>query len=93
MYCEVQKQLTVNLVGHSEMFYHIYEKVKVDSDSLEPHLWSYRQRISLEHIGQTLREKKLHEVCPVLHEFLQLVFTLQYVMLLLFRKFCFRSQA
>ncbi len=55
------------------MFYHIYEKAEVDSSSLEPHLWSYRQKISLEHIAQTLCEKKLHEMCPVLHQFLQLV--------------------
>ena len=44
-------------IGHSQMFCLIYEKAEVDSDSLEPHLWSYHQKISLEHIGQTIQEK------------------------------------
>ena len=40
---------------------------------MEPHLWSYRQRVSLEHLGQTLQEKKLKEKYPILHEFLRVV--------------------
>ena len=40
---------------------------------MEPHLWSYRQRISLEHLGQTLLEKKLKDKYPILHNFLQVV--------------------
>ena len=40
---------------------------------MEPHLWSYHQRISLDHLGQTLQEKKLKEKYPILHEFLQVV--------------------
>lgn len=37
---------------------------------MEPHLWTYRQRISLEHLGQTLVEKKLKTKYPILYEFL-----------------------
>ena len=58
---------------HDQLFYLVYEKVKVNKDNMEPHLWSYRQRISLEHLRQTLQEKKLKEKCHILHEFLQVV--------------------
>ena len=65
--------LTSIFIGHSRMFYLVYEKAEVSSGSLEPHLWSYHQKISLEHIGQTIQEKKLNDKCPILHEFLQMV--------------------
>ncbi len=59
-----------SLIDHDQLFYLVYEKVQVNEDSMEPHLWSYRPRISLEHLGQTIQEKKLIK-CPILHEFLQ----------------------
>jgi hypothetical protein len=40
---------------------------------MDPHLWSYRQRISLEHLTQTLQDKKMKEKHPILHDFLQMV--------------------
>ncbi len=58
---------------HDQLFYLVYERVKVKEGNMEPHLWSYRQRISLEHLGQTLQEKKLKEKYPVLHDFLCVV--------------------
>ena len=58
---------------HDQLFYLVYEHVSVKRGSLEPHLWTYRQRISVEHIRQTLQEKKLREKYPILHEFLQMV--------------------
>lgn len=61
------------ITEHDQLFYLMYEKVKVSEDNMEPHLWSYRQRISLEHLGQTLQEKKLKEKYPILHAFLQVV--------------------
>ena len=58
---------------HDQLFFLVYEKMAINSNSMEPHLWSYRQRISLEHLGQTLQEQKLKEKFPILHEFLQAV--------------------
>ena len=58
---------------HDQLFYLVYEKVNVSEDNMQPHLWSYRQRISLEHLGQTLLEKKLKVKYPILHDFLQRV--------------------
>ncbi len=62
---------------HDQLFYLVFERVKVSKDNMEPHLWSYRQRISLEHLRQTLQvEKKLKEKCSILYEFLQVVSTM-----------------
>lgn len=61
------------ITDHDQLFYLVYEKVKVSEGNMEPHLWSYRQRISLEHLGQTLLEKKLKVKYPILYEFLQKV--------------------
>ena len=58
---------------HDQLFYLVYERMKVSEGSIEPHLWSYRQRVSLDHLGQTLQEKNLREKYPILHEFLQVV--------------------
>lgn len=58
---------------HDQLFFLVYERVKVNSDSMGPHLWTYRQRVSLEHLGFTLQENKLKEKYPILHEFLHVV--------------------
>lgn len=59
-----------SLAEHDQLFYLVHEKVKVKSESLGPHLWTYRQKISLEHLGLTLKEEKLKKAYPILHEFL-----------------------
>ena len=51
----------------------MYEKVKYKEESLEPHLWTYRSRITLEHLRQTLQEEKMRQDYPILSEFLQAV--------------------
>ena len=51
----------------------MYEKVKYKEESLEPHLWTYRSRITLEHLRQTLQDEKMKEKYPILSEFLQAV--------------------
>ncbi len=51
----------------------MYEKAKYKEETLEPHLWTYRSRITLEHLQQTLQEKKMKEKYPILYEFLQAV--------------------
>jgi hypothetical protein len=45
----------------------------VNKSSIQPHLWTYHSRISLEHLAQTLQEKKMKERHPILYEFLQAV--------------------
>lgn len=60
-------------VGHTKLLFLVYEKNKVSNKDIEPHLWTYRQRISLEHLGQTLQEKALKEKYPILYEFLRVV--------------------
>ena len=60
-------------IEHGQLFYLSYERVKLSGKSMEPHLWSYQQRISLEHLGQTLQEKKMREKYSILHDFLQVV--------------------
>ena len=60
-------------VGHDELFHLIFEKVDVDEGDLKHHLWTYRPKITLEHVRQTLQEKKLTEKHPILFEFLQAV--------------------
>ena len=59
--------------GQDRLLQIIYEKNKVNKINLEPHLWSYRQRVSLEHLGVTIQDKRLKEKYPVLHEFLSVV--------------------
>ena len=58
---------------HDQLFYLAYEKVKYAKESLEPHLWTYRSRITLEHLRQSLHDKKMKQKYPILHEFLQAV--------------------
>lgn len=60
-------------IDHDQLFYLVYEKVKYAEDSLEPHLWTYRSRVTLEHLRQTIQEKETKDKHPVLYEFLQTV--------------------
>ena len=53
------------------LFYTVYEKSSIPSSSLLPHLWTYRSRITLEHLFQTLQAQKMKDTCPILHEFLK----------------------
>ena len=51
------------------LFYMVYERVTVSPNTILPHLWSYRSRITLEHLSQTLSTQK-HRI---LNEFLKQV--------------------
>ena len=53
------------------MFYLLYERVSVSEDSLAPHLWTYRARITLEHLSQTLQQQSSRTKYPILIEFLK----------------------
>ena len=59
---------------HDRLFFLVYERVELmNQSSIQPHLWTYRSRITLDHLAQTLQEKKMKEKHPVLYEFLQAV--------------------
>jgi len=53
------------------MFYLVHERVQVTKGSLDPHLWAYRFRITLDHLSQTLLHQNMKKKCPILHAFLQ----------------------
>lgn len=61
------------ITGHNKLLSIAYERLEVSQDSIQPHLWSYRQRITLEHLQQTLAEANLKDKYPILHEFLRMV--------------------
>ena len=58
---------------HDQLFYLVYERVQVVEESLDPHLWAYRSRITLEHLRQNLQQQNMKKKCPILHAFLQKV--------------------
>ena len=59
---------------HDRLFFLVYERVEqINQASIQPHLWTYRSRITLEHLAQTLQEKRMKERHPILYEFLQAV--------------------
>ena len=59
--------------GYHKLLSLAYEKDQVSEGNIQPHFWSYRQRITLEHLGQTLSESSLKVKYPILHEFLEKV--------------------
>ena len=74
MYLVDLSVLLLCYVDHDQLFFLVYEKVKYMKDNLEPHLWTYRSRITLEHLRQSLHNtQKLTKMYPILHEFLQAV--------------------
>ena len=56
---------------HNQLFCLVYEHVQVAEGSLDPHLWAYRSRITLEHLRQTLQQQNMRKKCPILYTFLQ----------------------
>lgn len=50
-----------------------YERMELSGGFLDPHLWIYRTRITLDHLSLTLQQKGIKE-CPILHQFLNEVF-------------------
>lgn len=64
---------TLYSLAHDQLLHLVYEKVAVTEGKIEPHLWTYRNGVSLEHLGQTLQGKNLKVKHPVLHEFIEKV--------------------
>ena len=59
-----------NVAEHDQLFYLAYERVKVDEGKLEPHLWSFRSRITVDHLRSSLMQQKKISV-KILDAFLQ----------------------
>lgn len=57
------------LSDHNKLIFVTYEHIPVVPDSLEPHLWGYRPRISLIHLEKALQQHKCKY--PVLEKFLK----------------------
>ena len=51
----------------------INEKGESDEPSLTPHLWSYRPKITVEHLTHYLDQGNYKQLYPILHEFLKQV--------------------
>lgn len=55
------------------LFQIVYEKVSVSEKNFQPHLWTFRSRITLEHLTRLLRQKRIRENHMLLFEFMQVV--------------------
>jgi hypothetical protein len=53
---------------HDPLYYLVYERTPMVKDSLEPHLWGYRPRITLEHLTRYMQQQE--KKFPILEEFL-----------------------
>ena len=68
------KRITVLVVlilfnlERDRLFYVIHEKVQLHPNEVQPHLWSFRSRITLENLLQLLHTRK--ETYAILNEFL-----------------------
>ena len=60
--------LTVILIDDDPLFYLVYERMPVVEGSLEPHLWGYRPRVTLEHLTRYMQQQNTK--FPVLEKFL-----------------------
>ena len=70
----VRVLIDLSSLEHDQLFFLVYEHMELmNQSSIQPHLWTYRSRITLEHLAQTLQEKKMKEKHPILYEFLQAV--------------------
>jgi len=56
---------------HDQLLCLVYERVQVAEGSIDPHLWAYRFRITLEHLSQTLQHQNMQKKCSILYAFLQ----------------------
>ena len=61
-----------SLLDHGKLFQVVYEKDTIQRGEIEAHIWSYRPRISLKHLVQSMqREKTATEDLSALKEFLK----------------------
>ena len=57
---------------HDTLFFTIYEKIPVRSGDIQPAMWRYRARITLEHLAHVLQQSTSKSL-SLLKEFLRLV--------------------
>ena len=50
------------------LFYVVYEKLSVEGKGMEPHLWTYRSKVSLEHLSH---QQDMQKKCPILQKFIK----------------------
>ena len=62
---------------HDALFFTIYEKIPVHSGDIQPALWRYRTRITLEHLTHILQQNT-GKGLKILKQFLHLVSLLLY---------------
>ena len=58
---------------NNQLLYVLHERMEPAGGLLNPHLWTYRTRITLDHLSLTLQQKGIKE-CPILQQFLKEVF-------------------
>ena len=57
-------------VVNNQLLCVVYERLELVSGLLDPHLWTYRTRITLDHLSLTLQQRGMQE-CPILQQFLK----------------------
>ena len=62
--------ILLQIPEQDRLFYTVHEKSSIAEGSVIPHLWTYRSRISLEHLFQTLQAQDKRKECPILYQFL-----------------------
>ena len=71
MLCMRLKWIFLTLIEHNDSLFHlVYEKVKVDENKLEAHLWTFRPQINLEHLKRIVQADGSRKI---LDAFLQVV--------------------
>ena len=61
-----------HISGHDDLFFMIYEKISVHAGDIQPAMWRYRSRITLEHLAHALQQNT-DKTLVILKEFLRLV--------------------
>ena len=64
-----------HILEHDALFFMIYEKIPVHAGDLQPGMWRYRARITLEHLAHALQQNA-DKSLVILKEFLRLVSTI-----------------
>ena len=66
-------KLTCLFLEHDPLLNAAYEIEPVTEESLEMHFWTYKQKVSLEHLRCSLQQEDMKQKYALLYDFLQLV--------------------
>ena len=61
-----------HISGYDELFLMIHERIPVHAGDIQPAMWRYRARITLEHLAHALQQNN-DKTLVILKEFLRLV--------------------